>query len=53
MIEKYVESLISLGMPESFIKLAVNAFTAGYDASTLIHKGELEDQETTDEYVVH
>lgn len=53
MIEKYIDSLRTLGMTESFIKLSVIAFASGYDASTIVHKGELESQEATDEYIVH
>jgi hypothetical protein len=53
MIEKYIDSLRSLGMTETFIKLYVIAFASGYDSATLVHKGELEDQETTDKYIVH
>jgi hypothetical protein len=53
MIEKYIDSLRSLGMSEAHIQLAVIAFASGYDASTIIHKGELESQETIDNYIVH
>lgn len=53
MIEKYIDSLRSLGMTEPFIKLSVIAFSSGYDAATIVHTGELETQETTDGYIVH